>query len=167
MKNIIRRGVTLSVGAFLVVSVGSGSAVGEPQLNSTATSDSVAQEPDFLANQALVTEENSPGLYYPDSSSKPVIRVYADTSAHQAVSGIDAADATLAGSRYGHAELAALEAALPSVVIPDGQWLAASYDAESDLFLVSGSIDATSVDQALAGFTYRYQRSSAAGGGRL
>jgi len=132
-----------------------------------AQSTTLVDEAVYLANERILPDDLSPGLYYPEGSLRPVIRVYRDADRAAVARCLRGADAETIPSRFTRDELATAEAAMGRVPIAEGEVLAGSYDARSDLLELGGSVEAVVVAAHVPRGTYSYTQGPRGEGGRL
>ncbi len=120
-------------------------------------------------NADLLGDANSPGLYYPEGATEPVIRVFEGAVAAKAAKGIMArsnSGATTEASRYTAEDIEALAAGMESIRIPEGQAVGGSYRADRDLYVLTGSVDEALVKEAMPNLAYAYEKVAEGVGGR-
>jgi len=121
----------------------------------------------YLANERILPDDLSPGLYYGEGSMRPVIRVYRDADGAAVARCLRGVDAQTVPSRFTRDELAVAQAAVQDVPVAGGEVLAGSYDARTDLLALGGSVPADVVAAHLPHGTYSYVAGRRGEGGRL
>lgn len=155
----------LAAAAMLAMSVPASTAGpgarGEASRPEQGSAEFFAEEAQHREDAEIVGDDVSPGLYYPDDSSTPVVRVYRDPAAQLAakeVAADDSTDAVTVTSRYTEGQIERLHAAVEDIEIPMGKMVGAGYDAKSDMFQVQGSVTPAAVAAALGGVgIYEYE----------
>ena len=121
-------------------------------------------EVNTLEYEEAVPDTQSPGLYYPEGETRPVVRTFADVPDSAARPLTSDEDWEVEWSQYTQAEMSALELLAASIPLAEDEYLAFSYHADEDVFVLTGSVPESTVDESLKGYPYRFEPTT--GGGR-
>lgn len=122
-------------------------------------------ERNTLEYEETVPDTQSPGLYYPEGETQPVVRTFADVPDSAARSLSSGGDWEVERSQYTQDEVSALESLATSIPLVDDEYLSFSYHADEDVFVLRGSVSQSTVDDYLKGYRYRFEPTT--GGGRM